>query len=716
MDIIEIRLENGSLDLFPKSMKSFYVNKANHNLANLESREASNSKTISIPLTPNNISLIGSELPSLASSVPSTSYNFIDCEVLMYGLPIMKDASILVGSESNKNTVSITVFSEQAPLFDSFSEDSIRDLDWSAYNVEWKRTSLAPYLNTTEGMLFGNAVWSDNTSFNNAISKGMNELDSKISEIDVNSAGAWLYIKTIFNKILAKSSEFTFDTSLIENDTFNNLVLGVPVTKKYDNTKELKSNQGRRTSTNEVSGNNAWADGSIPLAFPVVEVDSPVGFWDETNKWYEVTADGFYEINLRLYIAATVVSGGAFTGVVGDVALFSRVGGAWQQVDTWTVEVSPVFRDTLDETYGAYLTEGEQLRIVYQTRNNGRTTYVTNTGYFNVSGGGIDLDRVVSLSDYIPDISQKDFMKEIFKMLHITINTLSDKNIQFDLWDNIPEAEEIDLTPYLDTGKESTQTGSLLSYARENNFKYTEDDSLVGEDFDYSMPLLNESLQQKKDVITSKFSASDTADNTIDVGRLSVPLFSYDYIIESTNNFRIDPDGLYITTSDSGLILGDVVLVNDGGVLYRYRIMVIENARRGRIDNTSAVVISNKVLTYIRYSKNEVKTKIGLASDGGGIIINDGAFANAYAESKNITFPDSLKWEGLVDSFYSNFRATISKPLVRTMWFRLPIDVFENLNFRRPVYVVDDRYYINNIQQYGTTQYCRIDLIRVQTA
>ena len=101
--------------------------------------------------------------------------------------------------------------------------------------------------------------------------------------------------------------------------------------------------------------------------------------------------------------AATVVSGGSLPGgtVTGDIALFTRPdGGSWTQVYTKTVLVEPNFTDTLDQTFVGYLDEGSEIRMVYQTRNNGRTTYLDYTGYFNARGGGMELDSNVNISDY----------------------------------------------------------------------------------------------------------------------------------------------------------------------------------------------------------------------------------------------------------------------------------------------------------------------------
>ena len=54
MAIIEIQLTDGSLDLLEGTEKSFYITKQIHDLRDLNTRNATFSKTIKIPRTNNN--------------------------------------------------------------------------------------------------------------------------------------------------------------------------------------------------------------------------------------------------------------------------------------------------------------------------------------------------------------------------------------------------------------------------------------------------------------------------------------------------------------------------------------------------------------------------------------------------------------------------------------------------------------------------------------
>jgi hypothetical protein len=723
MNIIEIRLENGSLDLLPKAERSFYVNKVNHNLGDLETREASNSKTIPLPLTSNNIGLIGDQLPSIASSNDSTSYDFIDCSVFMFGLPVFPNAKLLVGSETNNNTVSITVFSDQVSFFDALSDSNISELDWSAYDLTWDTTDLTTIVNTTSGLLYASSVWSDNTSFNNAISNSLNEDKSKISEMDLNNSGCFMYIKTIFQKIIDSISDFIFDTSLIEDDIFNNLVLGVPVSKIFDSTKELLSDQGKREGIYVNSADNSYCasdDCYIGLEFPAVEVDSPVGFFDTVNNEYVASASGFYNIDFEMRdFTAYAVSGGSPipAGIVGNLAFMTKkVGGSWVFHNQWDVYAHPVYNSSSRYVDDFYLETGEKVKIAYRTNSGIPDTYLEYDGYFNVVGGGINTDYSVNISNYMPEISQKDFVKEIFKLFHVTINTLPNGDIQFDHWDKIPEAEEIDLTPYLDVEKEVSKTGTILSYAKENTFKYSDDELVNRTDTDYIMPILSEVIQKKKDIITSKFTASDAAANTITPNRISIPLFPYSYVVDSDINISINTSGDYTTTSKSDLNIGDLIVLTQSGVDYRFRVIAVASGTQGKVDDPSPPAISNTQLNFLTWEKNDIKLKLGLASVLGNMTINDGYFSTGTLTGRKVDFPDSLTWTELVANYYSNFEATLEKPLIVSMWFKLPVDIFDSLTFRQPAYVENDRYYINDVQQYGTTQYCRIELIRTQVA
>ncbi len=707
--ILEIRLDAGSLDLNPESAEKFYINKQIHDLRDLQTRNASNSKQISIPLTPNNLSLLGVQVPVFMASSFSV-VDFISCDVYMFGHPVMRNAKLLVGAQSELNkTVNISIFSGSVVFFDELSDNGISELNWNEYNFNWDVPNLAPYVNTTSGLLMADTVWSSNESYTNAINNGVNEVDSKLSIMDTSFSGAWMYAHTIIEKILSSISDITFDTSLIEDDLYNSIVVGIPSTQAFESFTGISGTNGLVSQTDLeipfLSHNTI-----VNLTWDTVESDEPPNFYNTGTDEYDVVDTGFYDVILNINYRPTSNLGSFVNVAVIAIRVDDVI--VKQQVVQVAVDKTVELKTTVP------VISGQKVRVtINRTDSVGNFFTLHYSGTFSCALSGSTANKFVQVGSQMPDISQKDFIKEIFNIFNIVLDDTEQNNIVFHKWDDIPASEEVDLTVHLDESREIESVVTLSGYAQNNKFKYSVHDTvkLLGTDYDIKMQ--NNALQDSVDKIVSKFTPSDAAQNVQGNSRISTPLFPYEYSSVTDNKIKITNNQFtYETTERNSIKAGDILLIDDnGGGLMRRKVVSINTDFEGIVDVAWTTGHDSQDWEHITYSKQDVGLLLGLAEDNASMSLQDGGTIQSFVSSKRVTFPPELNWTGLVESNYRNFEASIVRPYVIRVWVRLPVGVFSGLNSLKPVYLRNEKFYLNKVEQYNTTNFTRLELIKVNS-
>lgn len=707
MPKIEIRLTEGSLDLFLDAEDKFYITKQIHDLRDLTTRKASFSKTMTIPRTKNNSLLLGEELVEFGRD-NSQPYRFVDCQVFMSSHPILPDGRLKVIVEKTvSNTIDIAIFGGVVNLFELLSDNPLGSLPLSEYSFEWNLSSIANYVDTDEGFLFAQNTWFSNNNWRDAINK---EISPTIilNDPDIRYSGAWMYVKTIMTKIFETMPQLTIDNSVLEAlSDYDKMVVALPVTRLFENFTAPDGFNGfvevnnRRQDMITGTPNNIYR-----AVFPIILNDNPSLFWNPTLNQFEVTESGYFNIDVSMIIRGF----GDNPFGYGSVRLISS-----------GVEL---FRDGIilgnrsyNHQFSVFVNVGETIHIEYLSAsiNVGNNTGLYATGTFTVKGSGSVASDFVDISEYMPDISQKDFVKEIFNLFH-AIPTYADGVTTISLWDEIPERQQTDLTKYLDSKKEITRVGLLSGYAQNNKFEYTVHETVDRQGTDYEFEMRNELLPSDAVKIKSIFSPSEQS-LALDYLMLSAPLLPLNYEKITNNNISVNAGSPVYTTSGSNNIkVGDLIFVRNAGnngFQGRRRVDKVTNNRSGLVD-----VDFDQSSSYgwekFSYSKQDIGIRIGQVFDQGEATVRDGGINWVVPAMKGITFPDGYLWNSLASKFFSNLLAMLEKPDVATAWFRLPTYVFYNLSLLDPVYVVDRVYYINKIEQYNFSRFCRMELIEIK--
>jgi len=709
MSKLEIRLANGSLDLNPDSQSKFYITKQIHDLRDLETRNASFTKSIVIPRSYNNVFLLGLELVEFGRD-STDSYKFVDCQVLLASYPVLSEGKLIVTSQNDTDkTITINILGGTVTLFEELSENGLGDLPLVNYSFDWNLGNISNYVDTTDGLLFADSSWGGNNAYAIAVDKGLSP-NVNFEDPEVNYNGAWFYVKTLMSLIFDSLKNVTIDNTALESlEDYNSMVVMIPTTQLLDNFTALEGIEGVRSALPNTETTPLISVGeSLNLNFPEEYADSPTGFWNSGGLYpyrYEVTTSAYYniDININFFMSPPssslsdlqLVAGTDFGGTV----LFDIPVGFSSQNKTYKKSV--------------YLNAGESIRLVFVPFTGDPLKLVYN-GDFNVSSSiTIDSD-FVNLSEWMPDISQKNFVKEVFKLFN-AIPTFKDGLTTIDLWDSITEREQEDLTQYLDSSRDIIKQGYLNSYAQNNTFKFSVDEDVEREGTEFVFPMKNNILPLDKDKISSSFSPSDQS--VEDQLSISTPLMPFDYEKVTNNNLNVTSGtDTYSTVDSNGLKVGDLIFAaNSAGTGFqpRRRVKQVIDNKTGTVDiNWSES--SNDIWDFVHYYKEEIGLRFGKVFQKGSTRIRDGGANILVPSMKGVVFPDAYTWENLAGSYYTNLVSMLEKPVTERMFFRLPPTVFNELDLLKPVYVKDRAYYINKIEQYNFSGFCRMELLEIK--
>lgn len=718
MAIIEIQLTDGSLDLLEGTEKSFYITKQIHDLRDLNTRNATFSKTIKIPRTNNNRNLLNYQMVDFAaySGLP---YSYIPCVVLMNGVPILEDGRIFVSGESSTDkTLSIGVFGGLIDFFANLSDDLIGDLNWSEYNFEANLTNASSYANTTEGFLFGQAGWIRNQDWSAAQADGISS-SIQINDPDIRTSGGFMYFKTIIEKIIALQPNLLFDLSKLDDETlYNELVLCLPITQLVDNFTGVESNRAV-VSTPVDYYNLNYSQTEEIIVFPSVEYEDPIGLWNSGTNRFDITLDGYYDINIQLGCEYQEVEQST-AGYIGYVPF--NYTNTYRGMEVLIYQGSTViFRERVPRGYkevnaslSRYLINGDSLRVMIKGFGApGAYAYIQ--GNFFIKGATADKSDYVVLSEFFPNISQKNFVKEVFKLFN-AIPYYESTGVSVELWDDIINAKDIDLTPYVDASKTIEESGTLRNYGQINSLQYKENSTVTTKEIGTNFNVLNNSLPQKKVILQSLFSASDE-DYQSGYNYASFPLFPMSFSHVAGNNISVQSASqIYTTPLSNDLKVGDLIFARNAantGYQGRRRVTSVSSPTAGLVDVIFSETSSFE-WDYIRRSKQEIGLRFGRVSNVTNVTIRDGGSSLVAANMKKVLFDEPLKWSSLADSYYSNLIKTVVKPTIKRLWLKLPIAIYNAISLKNPAYIDGKRWYINKLEQYSPNKLCRGEFIEIK--
>lgn len=507
-------LSSGTIDLYDNVGMSLNFSIAD--VRNIDKRNGSFSKTITLPGTKNNNKLFG----HLFNIGVSGSYNAnikapvdltIDEVTLFRGnLQLNK----IINSVEEKKEYEVTIFGNVAGIFDSIGEGKLSDLDLSAYDHA--------YTSTNQQNSWASSIKKNGAAYAFTLGEGYvyplidYGLDSTHSAWRVTEMYPSIYVKQYLDKIF-EAAGYTYSSAFFDSSFFKHLV--IPFSSESFKLTDA-SVLSRRVRASRTSAATYTLTGPYVYNDPV---KSRIGFTDDTttpngdlsNQWatsggiiansgyYDFSTSGaiqftlpanystFDEINVALKITrANPASFGGISQVWGNSSGI--------QLDHFVHDPVPktipfVFSDAISNLY---CEAGDVFEVYVMFRPtdpaNGADPYggigassialTINSGAFlrmETANRQMVEGSTVALSSAIPvDVLQKDFVTSIVKLfnLYIEVDRTNSKKLYVEPRNDFYAAgETLDWSSKLDKDRnmEVTPMGSLD--AKSLLFQYTDD-------------------------------------------------------------------------------------------------------------------------------------------------------------------------------------------------------------------------------------------------
>jgi hypothetical protein len=320
---------------------------------------------------------------------------------------------------------------------------------------------------------------------------------------------------------------------------------------------------------------------------------------------------------------------------------------------------------------------------------------------------GDTITTTINPQDYFPDISQRDFIREIFKLQNI-VAVEANNVVTLKYFKGLETATSQNLV--LNTDNTKTIYNTFKTYSQTNELKYSDDDIVEGTDYDSSFLVNSETLPLSGTIIQSKFFPCDLGEALVPNVRSTVAAWDVEYF-KSAVNFYPSSGTLNFTTNHpfEGNI-GDIVT----GI---GRIVTLDATKEsGTVSTNFTSSTSVNIPPYYRYKSNGRTMQVVSIEDASLYNMHyNGVVFSSNQPAKRAEFTTAMKWDNLKTEYYQLLVDSMEKPFIIKAWINIPTISLLTLNPLAPVYVEDYNayFYINKLEQWRLNTSARVELIEI---
>jgi len=320
---------------------------------------------------------------------------------------------------------------------------------------------------------------------------------------------------------------------------------------------------------------------------------------------------------------------------------------------------------------------------------------------------GDTITTTINPQDYFPDISQRDFIREIFKLQNI-VAVEANNVVTLKYFKGLETATSQNLV--LNTDNTKTIYNTFKTYSQTNELKYSDDDIVEGTDYDSSFLVNSETLPLSGTIIQSKFFPCDLGEALVPNVRSTVAAWDVEYF-KSAVNFHPSSGTLNFTTNHpfEGNI-GDIVT----GI---GRIVTLDATKEsGTVSTNFTSSTSVNIPPYYRYKSNGRTMQVVSIEDASLYNMHyNGVVFSSNQPAKRAEFTTAMKWDNLKTEYYQLLVDSMEKPFIIKAWINIPTISLLTLNPLAPVYVEDYNayFYINKLEQWRLNTSARVELIEI---
>ena len=320
---------------------------------------------------------------------------------------------------------------------------------------------------------------------------------------------------------------------------------------------------------------------------------------------------------------------------------------------------------------------------------------------------GETITTTINPQDYFPDISQRDFVREIFKLQNI-VAVEANNVVTLKYFKGLETATSQNLV--LNTDNTKTIYNTFKTYSQTNELKYSDDDIIEGTDYDSSFLVNSETLPLSGTIIQSKFFPCDLGEALVPNVRSTAAAWDVEYF-KSAVNFSPSSGTLNFTTNHpfEGNV-GDIV-TSIG------RIVTLDATKEsGTVSTNFTSSTSVNIPPYYRYKANGRTMQVVSIEDASLYNMHyNGVVFSSNQPAKRAEFTTAMKWDNLKTEYYQLLVDSMEKPFIVKAWINIPTISLLTLNPLAPVYVEDYNayFYINKLEQWRLNTSARVELIEI---
>lgn len=713
---LQILIEGEPLDLLKGEDRRFYISKQLYDLSDLETRNSGYSKTIEIPLTPKNNKLLGKRVPEKAR-FDKEPFQGIPCEVLIAGVSMIQDAVLVVGVQSiNNETVSVTVFGGTSKFFISIPEEPLSSLNFSDLDFEWTLDGIKNpnYLWQGRPICVATCQWYSNESRRQYLFQGGDDAETGLDTADIGEYGFWFQASEILDRIFANLPTLTVDQSLLGTGLTTNwkswaIAISVPVI--HESFKATGGNYSEVALTDDPlpdqAGSNEFVKMSTVTPYTDV-IENPANYWVPGSQYYaNFSGPGFFLVSAQFQgtyktterLGFAVMKNGI---LVAEVSTPGTSGGSTQPF-------------SVGITTSVNVDVGDRIEVFYRMPI---TQECTISSTFSIAQSGADRGRYLDVASLMPDMTQRDFVKEMFKIAGVVPaeenGTVTLSYIE-DIRDSNVKTLQLDQTQPIDV------LNTMPTYGSTNILKYADNPAVERLDSESRFSVNSTTLSSVNTAIESKFSATDNTDegpNKDSLGRVSVPKYELVYNEVNDNKMRVTSGSSNYTTADrNDLQPGDYVVYDDGGTWIKRRVIAAGDFN-GVFDVAAPNTVNDFDWKTWRYEANDIGIHFGRLITGNFTVddpTDGGVTETDFIVANDVRFSDYCTWNDLKNEYYKLITDSMFDPFIINAWVVISASEFAGLNELDLIYLEEysSYFYINKIEQWKDDGRAKIQLIEL---
>lgn len=704
-----------ALDVYADFDEQFWVTRVIHDIKNLSTRNASFTKSFTIPATATNVSTLGPELSVFNIPNPS-GIKKVPCTVLMDGITVLSHGDLIIRGVTGKYIeLEIELFWGNFDFFEKLRTVEIADLDYSDLDMTWDISGVAAIGENTSGIVFCRDEWTDTEDMTDL---GLSVPGFVRTYHDIRLNGFWIYTKEILNR-LAINSGYTLDDSGVSWDKWETAAIACSAHKWV----EIEPKVTPITGNIEKNNNETQTDTDqiVPIGFDGAVLD-PNGQWAGSPSWA-------WDIDTGADPNLTVV----FTAILNIVHTQSNPSSTpfvAIRLNNVNVEIHNFIASstgTITLEVELVVITGDIIDCVGFAPNgpgsNGSSIQIlaTGTSFDLTEVAGVDPDDSLEVDKYLPEMSATSFVVSLCNMANVIIFAdEATKVVEFISFNNILSNEQQDLSSKIAINKQIKSTNTLQTFFQNNEFKYAKKGNILRTDTDGEKFFNDELLDVRGTLIELGF---DACDNALWVGAGACSASFYTKERNSAIGVFVSAGFSIFTTTDAEeWNIGDYIEINtSGGTIETMRITGKTTDLIGTIAGTWRFTVGADDQPYFihkhKHGSFDVARIGNINQTPGSIEVVDGTLNGSTPTNVDVfiaEFDSEMTFQFLVDSEYENLLNVLEKPLVIQAWFIFTILEYVQLQQSRLAYInfFDSVFYINKIEQFKVGKPVRLELIR----